>query len=40
MKVAIPKERRAGEARVAGSPDMVGKLVAIGVDVVVEAGAG
>ncbi len=40
MKVGIPKERRAGEARVAGSPDMVAKLVAIGVDVVVEAGAG
>ena len=40
MKVGIPKERRDGEARVAGSPDMVGKLVAMGVDVVVEAGAG
>ena len=40
MKVGIPKERRAGEARVAGSPDMVRKLVAMGVDVVVEAGAG
>ncbi len=40
MKVGIPKERRAGEARVAGSPDMVRKLVAMGVEVVVEASAG
>ncbi len=40
MKVAIPKERWAGEARVAGSPDMVKKLAAMGIDVVVEAGAG
>ncbi len=40
MKVAIPKERWAGEARVAGSPDMVKKLVAMGIEVVVEAGAG
>ena len=40
MKVGIPKERRAGEARVAGSPDMVKKLVAMGIEVAVEAGAG
>ena len=40
MKVGIPKERRAGEARVAGSPDMVKKLVAMGVELLVEAGAG
>ena len=40
MKVGIPKERRAGEARVAGSPDMVKKLVAMGVEVLVETGAG
>ncbi len=33
-------ERRASETRVAGSPDMVKKLVAMGVEVVVEAGAG
>ena len=40
MKVGIPKEKRQGEARVAGSPDMVKKLVAMGVEVVVEASAG
>ena len=31
---------RAGEARVAGSPDMVKKLVAMGVEVLIEASAG
>ncbi len=40
MKVGIPKERRAGESRVAGSPEMVKKLVGQGLDVAVEAGAG
>ena len=40
MKVAIPKERRPGERRVAASPDTVKKLVALGVNVVVETGAG
>ena len=40
MKVAIPKERRAGEQRVAASPDTVKKLVALGINVVVETGAG
>jgi len=40
MKVAIPKERRAGELRVAASPETVKKLKALGLDVVVESGAG
>lgn len=40
MKIAIPKERRAGEARVAASPDTVKKLVGLGCDVIVETGAG
>ncbi|SOE01024.1 Re/Si-specific NAD(P)(+) transhydrogenase subunit alpha [Caenispirillum bisanense] len=40
MKIAIPKERRAGEHRVAASPDTVKKLVGLGFDVVVETGAG
>ncbi|MBC7953604.1 MAG: Re/Si-specific NAD(P)(+) transhydrogenase subunit alpha [Rhodospirillaceae bacterium] len=40
MKIAIPKERRAGEARVAVSPDTVKKYVQMGFDVVVETGAG
>lgn len=40
MKIAIPKERRAGEARVAASPDTVKKYVQLGFEVVVETGAG
>ena len=40
MKIAIPKERRTGERRVAASPDVVKKLAALGVETVVEAGAG
>lgn len=40
MKVAIPKERRAGERRVAASPETVKKLKALGLEVAVESGAG
>jgi len=40
MKLAIPKERLDGETRVAASPETVKKLVALGLDVVVESGAG
>jgi len=40
MKIAVLKERRAGERRVAASPDTVAKLVAAGAQVVVETGAG
>jgi NAD(P) transhydrogenase subunit alpha len=40
MKLAIPTERRAGEARVAGTPDTVKRLKALGLDIVVESGAG
>lgn len=40
MKLAIPKERRAHERRVAASPDTVKKLIALGFDVVVEKDAG
>ena len=40
MKIAVPKERMPGETRVATSPDVVKKLVGLGVDVVVETGAG
>jgi len=40
MKVAVPKERRPNEARVAASPDTVKKLKALGLDVTVETGAG
>ncbi len=40
MKIAIPKERRPGETRIAGSPDLVKKLVGFGFEVIVEKGAG
>ena len=40
MKVAIAKERRPGERRVAASPETVKKIKALGLDVVVESGAG
>ena len=40
MRLAILKERRAGEARVAATPDTVKKLIALGLTVAVEAGAG
>ncbi|MGB3809879.1 MAG: Re/Si-specific NAD(P)(+) transhydrogenase subunit alpha [Parvibaculum sp.] len=40
MKLAIPRERQDGETRVAASPETVKKLVALGLDVTVEAGAG
>jgi NAD(P) transhydrogenase subunit alpha len=40
MKIAIPKERRANEARVAASPDTIKKYVGMGFDVIVETGAG
>ena len=40
MKVAIVKERSAGEPRVAASPDTVKKFVALGLEVSVESGAG
>jgi NAD(P) transhydrogenase subunit alpha len=40
MKLAVLKERRDGETRVAASPDTVKKLKGLGLDVVVVAGAG
>ncbi|HEY1614928.1 MAG TPA: Re/Si-specific NAD(P)(+) transhydrogenase subunit alpha [Rhizomicrobium sp.] len=40
MKLAILKERRAGEARVAATPDTVKKLKGLSLDVTVETGAG
>ena len=40
LKVVIPAEKRAGEARVATVPDVVGKLIRAGVSVEVESGAG
>ena len=40
MKIAVSRERRAGETRVAASPDMVRRLVGEGVDITIESGAG
>ncbi|MHA7065151.1 Re/Si-specific NAD(P)(+) transhydrogenase subunit alpha [Azospirillum argentinense] len=40
MKIAIPRERRAGENRVAASPETVKKIKGLGLDVVVETRAG
>jgi NAD(P) transhydrogenase subunit alpha len=40
MKVGVPRERVAGERRVALVPETVSKLVENGLEVVVEAGAG
>lgn len=40
MKLAIPKEIRDGETRVAISPDTIKKWIGLGADVTVQAGAG
>ena len=40
MKLAVPKERRDAETRVAATPETVKKLKGLGLDVVVESGAG
>ena len=40
MRIGIPKESRAGERRVAGTPDTVAKLIKLGFDVCVESNAG
>jgi NAD(P) transhydrogenase subunit alpha len=40
MKISVAKERRADERRVAASPDTAKRLVGMGHEVVVEAGAG
>ena len=40
MKISIPKENRAGETRVAASPEVVKKFIAMGFDVTIESGAG
>lgn len=40
MKIAVLKERKTGEARVAAVPETVKKLTGLGAQVVVESGAG
>jgi NAD(P) transhydrogenase subunit alpha len=40
MKIAVLKERRPDETRVAASPETVKKMVDMGLDLTVESGAG
>src|SRR5688572_16661843 len=40
MKIAIPKERRPHERRVAATPDTVKKFITLGFQVAIESGAG
>jgi H+-translocating NAD(P) transhydrogenase subunit alpha len=40
MRLAVLKERRAAETRVAATPDTVKRLIALGLTVAIEAGAG
>ncbi len=40
MKLAITKETRAHEKRVAASPETVKKMIGLGLDVIIETGAG
>jgi NAD(P) transhydrogenase subunit alpha len=40
MKIAVVRERTGAETRVAATPETVGKLVALGASVSIEAGAG
>jgi NAD(P) transhydrogenase subunit alpha len=40
LKLAVPKETTAGETRVAATPESVKKLKSLGLDIVVQAGAG
>jgi NAD(P) transhydrogenase subunit alpha len=40
MKIAVPKETRADETRVAASPETVKKFIKLGAECVVQAGAG
>jgi H+-translocating NAD(P) transhydrogenase subunit alpha len=40
MRIGVPKEIRAGEARVGLAPDVIGKLIKQGLEVVVESNAG
>ena len=40
MKIAVLKERAAGEARVAATPETVKKFLALGAELAVESGAG
>ena len=36
MRIGVPKEIRVGEARVALAPEVIGKLVKQGIEIVIE----
>ena len=40
MRVAVPKEIKSGEKRVALVPDVISKFTKLGFEVVIESGAG
>jgi NAD(P) transhydrogenase subunit alpha len=40
MKIAVPRERRAGERRVAATPETVRRMLQLGFQVAIESGAG
>ena len=40
MRVVVPREIKDGEKRVALVPDVINKLTRLGLDVVIESGAG
>src|SRR5690606_20418953 len=40
MRIGIPREKKAGEARVAATPEMAKRYVAAGHEVLIESGAG
>ena len=40
MRIGVPKEIRPGEARVGLAPDVIGKLIKQGLEIIVESGAG
>ena len=40
MKLAVPRETSPGETRVAATPESVKKFKSLGLDIVVETGAG
>src|SRR6476646_5407297 len=40
MKLAVLKERRPGEARIAATPETVKKLKGLGLNILIETGAG
>ena len=40
MKIGVPKEILPGETRVAASPDSIKKFISLGVEILIQSGAG